>query len=109
MASESDVARVKLLLEGVDDVWDDTKIESVLDSAGSVAKTMQAFWQAKVNATYRLVDVQESGSSRSLSTAYRNAQEQLQRWDAEVVKEAQEVADPPSGIRIGRITRKMPL
>ena len=108
MASATDIARVELLLDGVDEVWDATKIETVLDSAGSVAKTMQAFWQAKVNATYRLVDVQESGSSRSLSTAYRNAQEQLSRWDAEVAKEAADVADPPSGIRIHRITRKLP-
>lgn len=107
MAAQGDIDRVKALLDGVDEPWDDAKIGTVLDTVGSVSKAMQAFWSAKANATYALTDVQESGSGRSLSVIYRNAMEQLARWDAVIAKEEEAVIDP-SGLRTHRITRKMP-
>ena len=107
MASAADIASVQTFLEGVDDAWDEAKIGSVLDAVGSVAKTMQAFWSARVNSTYQLVDVQESGSSRSLSGVYKNAMDQLKRWD-DIVKDERQRQDQPSGVRIHRITRDMP-
>ena len=107
MASPADIEAVKTLLDGVDDPWDDTKIGTILDSAGSVAKAMQAFWSQRVNATYRLMDVSESGSSRSMSSIYKNAMEQLARWD-KIVSDERARTDQPSGVRIHRITRDMP-
>lgn len=107
MASQADIDAVKTLLDGVDEPWDESKIGTVLDAVGSVSKTMQAFWSARVNSSYQFMDVQESGSSRSLSSVYKNAMEQLKRWD-DIVKDERERADNPSGVRIHRITRDLP-
>lgn len=107
MASEADVKEVKALLDGIEEPWDEAKIGQTLDAVGSVAKTMRAFWSAKVNATYQLLDISESGSSRSMSNIYRNAMEQRTYWDGKVAEDEVNAADPVKGARIHRITRSL--
>ncbi len=106
MASTQDIALFKLHLAGVEDIWDDTLIGTNIDALGSVSKTVRAFWSEKVNSSYRYMDISESSSSRSLSQIYRNAVEQLARWDKIVSDETlKEERETVGSIRFGDITR----
>jgi hypothetical protein len=106
MATEQQVKLFKINLGGVEGIWEDQQISDTIDATGSVSKATRAFWYEKVNESYRFMDVTESSSSRALSTIYRNAQEQLTRWDAIVAKEdlANE-RETVGRVRFGDITR----
>jgi hypothetical protein len=106
MASEQDIALFKLHLAGVEEVWEDSQISTNIDALGSVSKAVRAFWSEKVNSSYRYMDISESSSSRSLSQIYRNAVEQLSRWDKIVSDEdAKQEQETVGSIRFGDIRR----
>ena len=105
MASDADINLVKTHLSGVDSIWEDSKISDTIDALGSASKTVRAFWTEIANGTYLLTDVSESSSSRNTSIIYRNAMEQLARWDKII---ADEETQAKAGVRFGRITRSFP-
>lgn len=105
MASEADIASVRVYLptdaEAVHG-WNDEKVGSIFDAFGGVAQTVRTYWADRVANTARYVDVNESGSVRSLSAVYTHAVEQLKYWDDVILKE-NKVASNPS-ISFGRIS-----
>jgi len=105
MASEADITSVKVFLPTDAEEkhgWDDEKIGTILDSFGGVPETVRTYWADRVANTARYVDVNESGSVRSLSAVYTHAVEQLKYWDDIILKE-NKVASNPS-ISFGRIS-----
>jgi hypothetical protein len=106
MATDQEIALFKINLGGVEGIWEEQQISKTIDATGSVSKATRAFWYEKVNESYRFMDVTESSSTRALSTIYRNAQEQLTRWDAIVAKEELvDQRDTIGRVRFGDITR----
>lgn len=105
MAEESDIENVMDLLPEDSD-WDNAKVSSYLDGGKSVYGVVQAFWESRAARLYTAIDVQESGSSRSLSRLYDNALKQAEYWASRVeAEEAQEEEDSTGHISFNTITR----
>ena len=105
MASAADIASVRVYLPTDAEVkhkWDDEKVGSIFDTFGSVSQTVGTYWADRVANTARYVDVNESGSVRSLSAVYSHAVEQLRYWDDIITKETKVSNNPPIGF--GRIS-----
>lgn len=67
--------------------WTAEKIGELLDSGSTVNKVMLRYWQGVAAQTSAFVSVQESGSSRDLSTIHSNAVRMAQYWADRVVQE----------------------
>lgn len=81
MADQSLVNEVKNNLpDDPGEDWSDTAISALLDTGLSVTKVTLAFWTSRVAKYSTLVDVSESGSSRQLSTLFRQAKEAYDLW-----------------------------
>lgn len=93
MASEADIEAVKDLMPGSDEDWDDQKIGIYLDAGRSIAKVMQLFWESRASKLHTMIDISESGSSRSLSRLYDNAMKLAEYWDAKVAKEEEKAEE----------------
>lgn len=84
--------------------WDDGKISDVLTVTNlSVPQTVRQFWLERVMNTAEFIDVNESGSSRTLSTVHQNARAMLEYWDKRV--EAEGVITVRRPITFGEIDR----
>jgi hypothetical protein len=109
MAELSDIASVLDLMPGDEGDWDETRIETHLDSGKTVPQVMQLFWEGKASKLYSMIDVSESGSSRSMSRLYDNAVKLAEYWAAKVAKEKEdqeaEEEKQDQRIRFNRITR----
>lgn len=70
--------------------WTETKITEQLDSGNSATKTVRNFWAYRVAQTHELVNISESGSSRSMEEIWRHALAMLQYWDGRVKAEDDE-------------------
>lgn len=86
MAEDLDVMKVKDLLPEESD-WDDDKISMYLDSGESVYEVLRSYWTSKAAKLSEMIDVSESGSSRSMSRLYDNALRLAEYWDALVNKQ----------------------
>lgn len=75
MASSEEIAelRRKTNLVGDTTVYDDGSLNTLIDSLGSVNMAAAQIWGEKASGLATLVDISESGSSRSMSQAYKNA------------------------------------
>ena len=62
------------------DEWDDGYINRLVAEGLSSARILNRAWLAKAAATAEMVDIAESGSSRSMSTLYKNAMEMAEYW-----------------------------
>ena len=82
MATPEDIAIVKSqILEESDSYgFDDAAISAMLDAGLSTTKTILAVWSGISAKTSSMVDVSESGSSRSLSQIHTNAQAMADWW-----------------------------
>lgn len=59
---------------GVDaTVWPDTELSALIDGSTSINKAIATVWRSIAAANSTLVDVSESGSSRSMSQISKNA------------------------------------
>jgi hypothetical protein len=113
MAEPSDVQKVveKLGATAVADGWTMTRIEEDLDLDMTPNQIALAYWQSKEAKTAHLVDVSESGSSRSLSNIHSNARAMVERYQRLVNLEntSDNIEDPPAtrgpGIRTFPIRR----
>ena len=74
------------------EAWDRVKIDSLLDEGNTVNQLMSRYWHAQAAATATMVDVSESGSSRSLSSIHENAVRMAQFWDEKVRAEEEDAA-----------------
>lgn len=92
MADESDIEDVKDLLPS-DSEWDDEKIGLKLDAGRTVFQVVQNYWESMASRYHSMIDVSESGSSRSLSRLYDNALKQAEYWKSRADKEAEETEE----------------
>lgn len=75
MASEADIQAVQEQISptAASEGWDSTKIGAKLDTGLTVDEVTLEYWESRVARTHTLVNVAESGSSRSLSQVFDNA------------------------------------
>ena len=71
MAIPEEIAQLRLLI-GTTDLNDD-QLGAILDAEGSIEGAAAAVWESKAASSATLVNVSESGSSRSLSDVHKNA------------------------------------
>jgi hypothetical protein len=103
MATAGEIASFRLLIaEPTEDPYTDAVLSDILDAATSVNGAAATIWTQKAAAAATLVNVSESGSSRSLGDLSKNALAM-----AKVFSDAVE-EDPSTstGVRISRIVRK---
>jgi len=103
MATADDVAAFRLLIAEPDETtYTDAELGGILDSAPSANSAAAAIWTQKAAAAAELVNVSESGSSRSLGDLQTKALNM-----AKVFRDAVEADQATSpGVRIRRITRR---
>lgn len=75
-------------------LWDQDRVTALLDQGNSVNQLMARFWNAKAAESATMIDVSESGSSRSLSTIHENAVRMARYWD-DRVKADEDAITPP--------------
>lgn len=81
MADQSQIDLVKVNLpDDLDENWSDIAIGALLDSGLSITKVTLSFWASRVAKYSSLVDVSESGSSRSLSALFSQAKTAYDMW-----------------------------
>lgn len=101
MASEADVAEVQDLLPPDSD-WDDEKVTGYLDGDRTVPEVMLLFWRSRASKFSTMLDVNESGSSRSLSRLYDNAKAMMDYWEERIQaskdEEKEEEQDRPARV-----------
>lgn len=78
---------VKELMPGDMPTWTDERINQLITEGLSKAKILAQAWNAKAALTAELVDISESGSTRAMSTIYKNAMEMAKYWSDLAVKE----------------------
>lgn len=106
MAEAADIEQVKDLLPAEDDdLWADEKIGIYLDASNSVYKVAALFWESKAARLYAMIDVSESGSSRSLSKIYDNARSMAEYFNDRVAQEEVVEEKATNYTRIHKITR----
>lgn len=67
--------------------WTAEKIATLLDTGSTLNRVMVRYWQGVAAQTSAFVSVQESGSSRDLSTIHSNAVRMAQYWADRVAQE----------------------
>ena len=89
MADQAAIDAVKAQLpdEAASFGFDDVVIGAMLDSGASQAKSILAGWRAVAAKTATFTDVNESGSSRNLSSLNVNAREMISIWQSQVDRE----------------------
>lgn len=82
MADAAQIEMVKDLLptEAEAEGWDSTKIGLYLDAPNTAFQTVALYWESKAAKLYQMIDVSESGSTRSLSRIYDNAKAMAEYW-----------------------------
>lgn len=85
MATANDIAQVRDFVAEPDDVngWTDVRIALYIDGSSNSRLAASDIWMVKAAASATLVNVSESGSSRSLSDIYKNAREMADRFRSE--------------------------
>ena len=103
MATPEEIVVVRSQIPEESDAYgfDDAAISAMLDAGLSTSKTIQAVWSGIAGKTSSMVDVQESGSSRSLSQIHSNSQAMADWWKNKVELEATEAN--PIKPKTGRI------
>lgn len=109
MASSADIQAVKDNLPPDAEAlgWNDVKITASLDATSSVPRSTRDFWQWRAAATQELVNINESGSSRSMEAIWDHAMKMLAYWDGRVSQEDSEagVTNPKQSIAFHAATR----
>ena len=95
MATPEDIALVKTQIPEESDAYgfDDATIGAMLDGGLTTTQTIQGVWSGISGKSSGMIDVQESGSSRSLSQIHTNAQAMADWWKQKADLEAK-AADP---------------
>lgn len=72
MADTEDIERIKRLTNGATD-YTDEQIGGMLDAGLTIREIAHDYWTEQATKFASLVDVSESGSSRSMSQLHKNA------------------------------------
>lgn len=69
MATEADIARLRLMVGEPDDTepWTDSVLSELIDGAIDLNTAAMEVWEAKAASTASMVDTTESGSTRRMS------------------------------------------
>ena len=104
MATPEDIAIVKSQIPEESDAYgfDDNAITALLDGGLSTTATISSIWSGISAKSSNMVDVSESGSSRSLSQIHTNAQAMADWWKAKNELEGATAAGPDKP-KTGRI------
>lgn len=73
MAEATTVAELRALTDATVDDYSNTTLAAMLDSGLTLNAAAASIWRRKAATYAGLVDVSESGSSRSMSQLYKNA------------------------------------
>lgn len=95
MATEAEirVVREKLGPDAAQGGWTDTRIDEDLTLGKTPNEIALAWWEYRASNTAHLVDVNESGSSRTLSRIHSNAVAMAERYKS-LVDAENEITDP---------------
>lgn len=106
MASEEEITAVvaELPEDAADYGWTRDYIGGLLDDGISGNPLLVKFWKKVSTDTSSLVDMSESGSSRSLSQIHKNAMDQVKFYQGIIDKETG-ATSTATGIRSRVITR----
>lgn len=101
MATAEQIAALRLLIAEPDDAepFTDVFLNSVVDGASDLDSAAADLWRYKAASAADLVNVSESGSSRSLSDLHRNALEMAKTFDSKSSAVTQ------IGVRISKLRR----
>lgn len=103
MATANEIAAFRLLIAEPDETtYTDAALADILDGASDVNSAAATIWTQKAAAAATLVNVSESGSSRSLGDLQKNALTMAQLFSAAVEKDP----ETSTGIRVTRLTRR---
>lgn len=108
MADPASIGLVKdLFPDDTAEPWSDAKIGEYLDAGKTGPEILQAFWEARAAKLSTMIDVSESGSSRSMSRLYDNAMRLAEYWGSRVqsAKDEEDVEEDRRPLRFNRITR----
>ena len=109
MADPIQISEIQDLMPGGDEDWDEAKISSYLDADKTVPECLQLFWESRASRLHTMIDISESGSSRSLSRLYDNALKLAEYWAGKVEKDKEaakeEQADLERRISFNTINR----
>lgn len=72
MANISDIARFRQLLGLSEEDWSDEEVSEYVDSYEDVDEAVYGYWQGEAANAVNLVNISESGSSRSMRDAFDN-------------------------------------
>lgn len=99
MATAAEIDEVQELLgpTASDDGWTEARIGDDLDSGLTAQQIALAYWEARMAKTSAVVNVTESGSSRSLSDIHKHATEMAKYYKGKT--EAAEETAPRRGLR----------
>lgn len=84
--------------------WDEDRINEELDNGVTGNALYLKFWRKVSSSTFGLVDMSESGSSRSLSQIHKQASDMMKKFQEAIDKE-EEPTPITSGIRSRPIRR----
>ena len=107
MATPEEIEAVKdtLPADAVDYGWDDDRISQAIDEGLAGNALFLAYWDRVTTSTAYLVDMSESGSSRSLSQVHKNAASLAKMYRDLLDKDTNPPSDRTRGIRSGVIRR----
>ncbi len=74
--------------------WTSEKVQTLVDAGTSLSRIMMTYWSFRAASLSKLVNVSESGSSRSLQDAYKNALDLLNYWTKRATDEEKTEVDP---------------
>lgn len=103
MASAEELLRLRRMVgEPGTDTYSDEALSALLAANPSLESVAAGIWQEKAANYAELVNVSESGSSRSLSDLHKNALRFAEYYTRQAGGEPEAVADAPTTIPITR-------
>lgn len=103
MATQADINTLRRITNELDDTfYTDLTLADYLDANGSVDAAAAVIWQEKAARASNLVNVSESGSSRSMQQVYQNALDQAKFYSGRAGTDAGSSSDVPFTVPIER-------
>lgn len=88
MATPAQIAQLRLLIGTT--TLSDEELGEMIDAEGTIEGAAAAVWESKAASSAQLVNVSESGSSRSLSDVHKNALTMAKYWRDQASDESPE-------------------
>jgi hypothetical protein len=106
MASDEDLSMLKLMVGS--EMFTDDQLKTIIDANSSDLTLASAqVWEIRAGKYHGLVNISESGSSRSMGDLYKNAIAMASYYRGKKSDDVLDPDDPPAGVtRIGRIVRE---